>query len=150
MDWNEDVPLAWDEVAHRLHESRSYWLATVGFAGEPHVTPLWGAVVTNDLYMFTDRTTVKARDLSSNNRVVVHLEDAEDALIVQGVLYDVSGAAQLPAVREAFAAKYHSPTDSQYLAGDDPGYIYYVLRPTHAMVWNLAEYDTSKRRWKAS
>ena len=53
-------------------------------------------------------------------------------------------------VREAFAAKYHSPTDSQYLAGDDPGYIYYVLRPTQAMVWNLAEYDTSKRRWKAS
>jgi hypothetical protein len=48
----------------------------------------------------------------------------------------------------ALAAKYARPEDQQYLPGADPDFdIVYAIRPQSAMMWRLADYAASQRRW---
>src|SRR5262245_4205724 len=78
-----DDSLSWPEVAARLAAERSYWLCTTMPSGAPHAAPVWGVVLSNTLYLYTERRTVKARNLAADPRVLVHLESAEDVLIVR-------------------------------------------------------------------
>jgi hypothetical protein len=50
----------------------------------------------------------------------------------------------------ALAAKYTAPGDRQYLPDADPDFdVVYALRPQSALVWRLADYAASQRRWAA-
>jgi hypothetical protein len=51
-----------------------------------------------------ERSTVKARNLAADPRVVIHLESAEDVLIVRGVVEDLGPPAAVPQVVAALAA----------------------------------------------
>ncbi len=146
-----DSTLTWPEVAARLAPWRSYWLGTTTPSGAPHAAPVWGAVVDDVLYVFSERSTVKARNITAEPRVIVHLESGEDVLIVRGVAEDMGGPAGLPAVLAAFAAKYTGSDDRQYLPGVDPAVdVIYAIRPRAAMTWRLADYERSQRRWSAT
>ena len=142
--------MSWAEVAERLAAARSYWLGTTTVTGAPHAAPVWGAVVDGTLYLYSERSTVKARNLAADPRVVVHLESAEDVLIVHGTAEDAGAPAQLPAVVDALVAKYPRPQDRQYLPDADPAFdVVWVIRPQSAMTWRLDDYDASQRRWSA-
>ena len=65
--------ISWDEIAARLGRERTYWLATIGADGAPHVSPVWGAVADGEWYAYSERNTVKARNLASDSRVAVQL-----------------------------------------------------------------------------
>jgi hypothetical protein len=137
---------AWPEVAARLGPWRSYWLATTNPDGSPHAAPVWGVVVDQAWYAYTERASVKARNLAADPRAVVHLEDGEDVLIVRGLLVPVE--AGLEAVVAAFAAKYAEPDDLQYHpSAADPATVFYRLEATAAHAWVLADWDASHRRW---
>lgn len=102
------VFVRWDDCVERIRTAEAYWLATTGPDGSPHVVPVWGVLVDDDLYLETGAAhTVKARDLAANPSVAVHLDGVNDALIVRGRALscrpDVSLAA---ALASAFAAKY--------------------------------------------
>ncbi|HET8665808.1 MAG TPA: pyridoxamine 5'-phosphate oxidase family protein [Nocardioides sp.] len=142
--------LTWPEVAARLAPARSYWLGTVSAVGAPHAAPVWGVVVDDDLYLYSERSTVKARNLVADPRVVVHLESAEDVVIVHGRLDDLGAPGERGDVVAALAAKYPDPDDAQYLPSQDPDFdVLYVLRPERAMAWRLDGYLTSQGRWRA-
>jgi hypothetical protein len=68
--------LSWPEVAARLAAARTYWLCTTMPSGAPHAAPVWGVVIGPTLYLYSERRTVKARNLAADPRVVVHLESA--------------------------------------------------------------------------
>ena len=143
-----DRTLSWPEVAARLAPWRSYWLGSTTPSGAPHAAPVWGAVLDDVLYIFSERSTVKARNIAADPRVIVHLESGEEVLIVRGVADEVGGPAGLPRVLAAFAAKYTGEDDRQYLPGVDPAVdVIYAIRPRSAMMWRLADYETSQRRW---
>ena len=74
------------------------------------------------LYLYSERSTVKARNLAADPRVVVHLESGEDVLIIRGTAEDLGPPAAVPAVVAALAAKYTSPEDRQYLPDRDPDF----------------------------
>ena len=57
------------------------------------------------LYLYSERSTVKARNLAADPRVIVHLESGEDVLIVRGVAEDLGPPATVPSVVTALAAK---------------------------------------------
>ena len=142
--------LRWAEVAARLAGSRNYWLGTTLPSGAPHAAPVWGVVLGDMLYLFTERSTVKARNIAANPRVVVHLESGDDVVIVRGAAEDVGAPSQVPHVVAGLAAKYTGPGDAQYLPGADPSFdVVYAIRPRSAMVWRLDDYDGSQRRWSA-
>jgi len=144
------ISMSWAEVAERLAAARSYWLGTTTVTGAPHAAPVWGAVVDGTLYLYSERSTVKARNLAADPRVVVHLESAEDVLIVHGTAEDAGAPARFPAVVDALVAKYPRPQDRQYLPDADPAFdVVWVIRPQSAMTWRLDDYDASQRRWSA-
>lgn len=142
--------IIWAEVASRLAASRNYWMATVDDEGAPHTVPVWGAVVDNDLFVYTSRTTAKARHLAHNPRVAVHLESAEDVVIVDGCLEDLGRPADHPEVLRALDEKYQDPNDAAYLPSHDSFFdVLLRLHPSGAKLWLLTDFDGSQRRWRA-
>jgi hypothetical protein len=74
------------------------------------------------LYLYSERRTVKARNLAADSRVVVHLESGEDVVIVRGTAKDLGTPAQVPDMVAALSAKYTGEDDRQYLPGADPDF----------------------------
>jgi len=143
-----DDTISWPDVAARLAVARSYWLCTTTPAGAPHAAPVWGVVINHTLYLYSERRTVKARNLAADPRVVVHLESAEDVVIVRGTAEDLGTPAQVPEISAALSEKYTGAGDRQYLPDADPDFdVVYAIRPQSAMMWRLAGYQDSQRRW---
>jgi PPOX class probable F420-dependent enzyme len=145
-----DNTVSWPDVAARLAAARNYWLCTTLPSGAPHAAPVWGVVTGRDhtLYLYSERRTVKARNLAADPRVVVHLESGENAVIVRGTAEDQGTPAQVPDVVAALSAKYSDEDDRQYLPAADPDFdVVYAIRPQSAMMWRLADYEGSQRRW---
>src|SRR5215469_14318201 len=90
--------MTWIEVADRLAAARTYWLASTTPFGAPHAAPVWGVVTGETLHLYSERSTVKARNLAADPRVVIHLESGEDVLIVRGTVEDVGEPAGVPFV----------------------------------------------------
>ena len=146
-----DGSMTWTEVAERLSAARNYWLGSTTASGAPHAAPVWGVVIGETLYLYSERSTVKARNLAGDQRVVIHLESAEDVLIVRGMAEDLGTPTMVPSVVAALAAKYTRPQDQQYLPDRDPDFdVIYALRPQSAMAWRLDDYAASQRRWSAA
>ena len=103
--------ITWSEVADRLRPSRSYWLATTALDGSPHVTPVWAVVVEDVLFVYSERSTVKARNIAHDDRVSVNLPDGEDVVIVQGRFVDLGRPIARPDVVAEIVAKYDQPSD---------------------------------------
>ncbi len=132
----------------RLAAARNYWMCTSMPSGAPHAAPVWGVVIGGTLYLYSERRTVKARNLAADPRVVVHLESGEDVVIVRGTAQDVGTPGQVPEVAAALSAKYTGEEDRQYLPDADPAFdVVYAIRPRSAMMWRLADYESSQRRW---
>ena len=128
--------MEWAEVAARLAASRNYWLGTTSRSGAPHAAPVWDVVVGQALHLYSERRTVKARNIAADPRVVVHLESADDVLIVRGTAEDLGTPADVPEVVAALAAKYTHPADRPYLPDADPDFdVVYAIRPHTAMAW---------------
>lgn len=141
--------VSWDSVVERLAAARSYWLSTVATDSAPHVVPVWGAVVDDVWYFYTERRTSKARHLAENPRIAIHLDDADDVLIVHGVVSDLGHPAARPDVVAAFAAKYTRSADLAFLPLADPAFdVLYALHPSRALIWTLDDYQNSQRRWR--
>jgi hypothetical protein len=143
-----DDALTWPEVTARLAAARNYWVCTTTPSGAPHAAPVWGVVTGGTLYLYSERGTVKARNLAADPRVLVHLESGDDVVILRGTADDLGTPAQVPGVVAALAAKYTHEGDRQYLPDADPDFdVVYAIRPTSAMMWRLADYENSQRRW---
>jgi hypothetical protein len=105
----------WSTVIERLTTAEAYWIVTVMPDGRPHVVPVWGTLFEDDLFLETGApTTVKNRNLTANRNVVVHLDGANDAVIVRGV------AEPIPA-DPAFRLRLAAAMKAKY-GGDDGGY----------------------------
>src|SRR5437868_6624995 len=76
--------LVWDWVDVQMEKSRNYWIASSGTDGKPHAAPVWGVWMDGALYFSTSPTSRKARNLSANPDVVVHLESGDDVVILEG------------------------------------------------------------------
>jgi hypothetical protein len=141
--------ISWSDVAERLASARSYWLGTCDSDGSPHAVPVWGAVVSQDLFLFSERRTAKARYVARNPNVVVHLESTEDVVIVNGLLQDLGLPQDHPNVLQALEAKYSSRVDAQYLPSTDADFdVLWRLRARRAMLWTLDDYERSQSRWR--
>lgn len=140
--------LTWREVADRLAPPRNYWLHTTNRSGGPDAAPVWGVVVDDRLYFYTERSTVKARNIQRDPRALVHLESGADVVIVRGTLADLGRPDVLPAVVGAFSEKYDQPDERPWLPSTNPDFdVLYELRPERAVTWALPDSEASTRRW---
>jgi len=141
---------SWIQIASRLAPSRSYWLGTTNRDDSPHAAPVWGVVVDESLYIYSERKTVKAGNLGRDSRGVVHLESGENVVIVHGHFDDLGIPQLVPKVMEALDQKYEGPDDAQYLPSADPSFdVLFRLRPQKALLWHLRDFENTQQRWIA-
>jgi len=98
------LPRSWAE--ERLAKSHNYWLTTVRPDGAPHTMLVWGVWLDSAFYFSTSATSRKARNLQRNSHCVVCNENAEEAVIVEGIARELK-VREVP--QQAFAdykAKY--------------------------------------------
>ena len=95
-------------MVERLAGAEAYWLATVTPSRRPHAVPIWGVLLDGELYLETGApSTIKNRNLASNPAVSVHLDGANDAVIVTGTAVPVRPEPLLETeLIEAFHTKY--------------------------------------------
>ena len=117
LTMNAASTMTWTEVAGRLAAARTYWLSSTTTSGAPHAAPVWGVVTGETLYLYSERSTVKARNLAADPRVVVHLESGEDVLIIRGTAEDLGPPGRGARGGRGAGGEVHQPGGSAVPAG---------------------------------
>jgi hypothetical protein len=141
--------LSWQEVADAFDGARNWWVATSGPDG-PHSVPVWGVAVDGVLTFYGQESAVRSRNLASDPRVVLHLEDGETPIIVHGTAAPTGLLEDRADLESRYSAKYTWPTDAEYLPGAEgmEGTLVYEVSPTKAMTWTVTASDQwENRRW---
>ena len=134
----------WSHVVDRLATAEGYWIGTVTPAARPHVVPIWGCFVGDDLYLETgDPNTIKNRNLARNQNVWIHLDDVNDAVMVRGKAVEVRPDPDLgTALAAAMSGKYkgYDPTPDSW---DNGGM--WRIDPESVLAWQAMPTST---RWR--
>lgn len=137
--------LPWPSAEKRLRAARTYWVVTVDADGWPHPRPLWGLWDEGGFSFSVLGSTRIARNLGTNPRAAIHLEDGENVLAVDGTVETVPEG-ELPALLERWYAKY-AGSDARADQPPDADRLVYRLRPRRAHGWTLAAFPSDLTRW---
>ncbi len=135
LDW------AWAE--ERLIASRNYWIVTASPEGQPGAAPVWGVWMDGSLVFGVGKTSRKARHLTANPRVVVHLESGDDVVIVEGWVERITDEALLGRMIPLYAAKYDFTPDTS-----DVNSLYLHAAPRVALAWLETSFPTTATRFE--
>ncbi len=143
---SDDGMLDWAWVSAQMHKSRNYWVCTTRVDGRPHAAPVWGVVLDDVLYFGSSKTSVKGRNLARDPRVVVHLESADDCVIIEGKVFALTDAAILQRMATEYGKKYvsYQPTPEE-LQSDST--IAYGVAPQVVMAWKESDFPNTATRW---
>ena len=135
--------LTWDWVEDQMAAARNYWLCTTCPDGKPHAVPVWGAWVEGQLFTATDRNSVKARNLSQNSQVVVHLESGDETVIFEGRLCEATPSSSLQAIIDQnYVDKYELDPSL-----DEADAVLYRLIPKKVMAWLERDFPLTATYW---
>ena len=139
--------LSWSWAQERLDAALNYWVGTTRPDGRPHAAPVWGVWLDNCFYFEGSPLTRRGRNLGSNPAVTVHLENAEEVVILEGTATEITAvdpalAAQLVA---AYAHKYKSTKDYEADPKNWEGGGLYAIPPDTVIAW--AAFPTTATRW---
>jgi hypothetical protein len=101
-----DGLLHWSWGEQRLEGSHNYWLATVRQDGRPHLMIVWGLWHGGVFYFSTGSLSRKARNLESNAHCVIGTEQAQEAVIVEGVAEKLRDVEKLKELLSLYERKY--------------------------------------------
>lgn len=139
--------LPWKWANDRLRKSRQYWIATIRPDSAPHVMVVWGLWWNNRFCFSTGSKSRKARNLETNTRCVICNEQADEAVIVEGVAKRMRDAAEIRKFLSLYGRKYKmdfSEMAEGMIALKEP---VFIVRPR--VVFGQAEKTFSKTatRW---
>lgn len=132
--------LSWEPVERRLATAKRYWVSTTRADGRPHAVPVDGLWIDGALYFGGSPRTVTARNLALNPAVVVHLEDADSAVIVEGTC-------EVVVPEEAFVQRLLAAAKEKYGFGP-PADAYRsgvrTLAPAVVLAWTSLPVDATR------
>ena len=134
--------LPWTWAQRRLARSHNYWLITVRPNRRPHAMPVWGIWVEDVFYFSTGRKSRKARNLARNPYCVVCNEQADQAVIVEGVARKVTNGARLLRLSAPYHAKY-----KPWKLDPEMGPVY-AVRPRVAFAMYEKRFVEAATRWR--
>lgn len=136
--------LPFTHAEERLRTARNYWICTVRSDGRPHSIPVWGFWIDGALYFGTARSSRKARNLTHNPALSVHLESGDDVIILEGKAeeVDLSHKPTLRKLDAASRAKYKMPIMII------PESVLYAVRPRIILAWTEKEFPNNATRWE--
>ena len=136
----------WAPIAERFASMRNYWVNTASASGRPHAMPVWGVWLGDRFVFSTSPESRKARNLKANPRVVVHLEDGNAVIVIEGRASELRDRAKLSAFLAAYNPKYKWDfTVDQVAEG-----VFEVI-PERAFAWLGGEGDAfggTATRWR--
>jgi general stress protein 26 len=133
-------PLAWSEVRQRLEQSKYFWFSTADANGRPHARPIWGAWVNNTLYSEGGvERTQWGRDLLANPRLQVHLESANDVVIIDGV-FTMENDLSERAFAHVQASYLQHYKDYQPDSADGM----FMVKPRTVLAWSRFPFDVTR------
>jgi general stress protein 26 len=136
--------LAWTDVRAGLEEATHYWLTTVRPDGRPHAVPMDGIWLDDAWYFGGSADTVKLRNLRRNPKAIVHLEDAQRAVIVEGTCAEL-----VP--DEDLARRLSERSQAKYGYGADPAESgIWRLVPDRVLAWERFPVDATRFVFGAS
>jgi nitroimidazol reductase NimA-like FMN-containing flavoprotein (pyridoxamine 5'-phosphate oxidase superfamily) len=134
----------WAEARARLEtpeRDRTYWLATAGPDGRPHIRPLLGLWMDDAFYFITGETTGKGKNLAANPQCALAVSStvlpALDVM-VEGAAVKVTDDAEVQRVAEAYTSTLQWPLTARDGAvlgpnaptAGPPPYAVFKLTPT--------------------
>jgi hypothetical protein len=140
--------LPWRWAEERLTKSHNYWVATGRPDGTPHLMIVWGLWIDGGFYFSTGRQSRKAKNLAARKECVISTENADRAVIMEGVAEKATDVAFLRRMLKLYEKKYKfdmSSMENDILNLKEP---IYLVRPT--VVFGLDEKQSlnSATRWK--
>ena len=134
--------LPWSWAVERLSGAHNYWLATGRREGAPHLTAVWGVWLNDAFYFSCASNSRKARNLSENAACAVSTEQADEAVIIEGLATEVGGEATLQQFKAAYDTKYNWEIDV------GQGGIFVVQpRVAFAFIEDPGKFQSSATRW---
>jgi hypothetical protein len=111
---NLDVVVDWSSVVARFEQEQNFWVATASADGIPLARPVWGVFVDDTICFGGGPLTRWCRNLESNPRVSLHLEDGTQPVIAEGRVDRLTEAEdpRLKSIDDAYEVKYkmrHGP-----------------------------------------
>jgi general stress protein 26 len=134
--------MSWEDMNSRLEQAHNYWISTTRPDGRPHAMPVWAVWVAGALTFGTDRDSRKARNLTANPEIVVHLESGDDVAILEGAVAVVTDGETIKVINAAYKKKYGLKLT------DAPGDVcIFSLRPRVAFAWREKDFNQFATRW---
>jgi hypothetical protein len=142
--------LPWSWAEQRLKKSHNYWVTTITTGpskqSAPHTMVIWALWQDGRLLFSTGSQSRKARNLQQNPNCVICTEDADEAVIVEGIA-EIADLAARRKMIPAYERKYKfdlSKMKDDMLSMKEP---VYAIRPR--VVFGLWEkyFQTKSTRW---
>ena len=128
--------LSWRHVSERLAAAKNVWVATSSAAGRPHAMPVWGVWTGSEFQFSTSPVSRKARNLYENPHAAIHLESANQVVVIEGDVRELSESRALGAFLALYNPKYGWDfTPEQVSSG------VFAVRPVKAFAWLDGEGD---------
>jgi len=153
------APIDWDEAGRLFAAERSYWVATTGDDGRPHLRPVLAVWVGDRIYSTTNPAARKGRDLASRPSAALAARAPAVDIVIEGPIAWIEDRQRLQRIGEAYQDKYGWPVtvtdDDAFTApygaptAGHPPYRVYELTPAVAYAFgtgdNLGERSTRFR-----
>ncbi len=136
---SQDGMLTWDFVTEAMSDDQFYWITTIRPDGTPHVRPTWGVWVDGTFYCGGGERTRWVKNLSRTPDIVVHREDAEEVVIVEGKAERIDDQTADGALLERIDSAYEQKYDVRH------GTPFYAVRPSVVFAWS--DFPTDATRW---
>lgn len=147
-DWQA---LPWEWAGERLTTNHNYWLVTVSATCAPHALPVWGVWHDAELrFMFSCAPAAqKARNIASNPRVVVTVDNTVECVSLEGSASLLDDAARIDTWVGRYVAKYGKDTP-EGLGDFVRQNAMYEVEPSiaFAVIEREDEFATRATRWR--
>jgi nitroimidazol reductase NimA-like FMN-containing flavoprotein (pyridoxamine 5'-phosphate oxidase superfamily) len=137
--------LSWEWVEQQMTSHYNYWVSSVRPDGTPHSVPVSGIWMDGVLYFGGDRLTRRSRNLAANPHVSVHLESADEVVIIEGLATEVVDPDELKVVARALTVKFNDEIMTTLTL--DPGNITYKITPQVVLAWLDEDLENTATRW---
>jgi hypothetical protein len=123
--------ITWAHANEKLTNEEVYWISTSSRAAKPHAAPVWGIWKANTFLFETDPRSVKGRNLEGNPRIVVHVQDGLDTVIVEGTAAKHKALRDLDLLKRDYVRKYDYHPDWS----DPSTQVVFRVTPNIAHAW---------------
>jgi hypothetical protein len=141
LDPGEEVSLLpWSWADGRLRDAHNYWMATHTPEGGPHLAPVWAVWDGHRLFVATGTRSKKARNLGFDPRCTLATENAEEAVMIEGLAEPIS---------DVDAEKYLVLYEAKYGARPPAGDGWLVTpRTAFGFIEHAEDFSRTATRWR--